>query len=82
MVCLYGNFQNSELHPWECCTTLDSKRAVWALFSPENRHIWISSVSVNTRRQGAVRMEPGSAQWCPVLGQEAVGTNWHTGSSF
>ena len=25
-------------------------------------------------------MEPGSLQWCPVSGQEAMGTNWHTGA--
>jgi len=24
-------------------------------------------------------MKPGSLQWCPVPGQEAVGTDWKTG---
>jgi len=24
-------------------------------------------------------MEPGSFQWCPVIRQEAMGTNWNTG---
>ena len=24
---------------------------------------------------GVKRMEPGSVQWCPVLGEEAMGTN-------
>ena len=29
-----------------------------------------------------MRTEPGSSQWCPVPGQETVGTNWNTGGSI
>ena len=35
----------------------------------------LSSMSANTWREGAKRMEPGSFQWCPVTGQGAMGTN-------
>ena len=28
------------------------------------------------------RTEPGSFQWCPMTGPEAVGTNWNTGGSL
>ena len=42
----------------------------------------VSSVYVNTWREGAKRTEPGSFQWCPVTGQEAMGTNWKTEGSI
>lgn len=29
-------------------------------------------------REGARKTEPGSFQWCPMTGQEAVGTHWNT----
>ena len=35
----------------------------------------ISSMSINTCREGAKGTEPGSFQWCPVTGPEAMGTN-------
>jgi len=35
----------------------------------------ISSMCVNTLREGAKRMVPGSSDWCPVPGPKAVGTN-------
>lgn len=37
--------------------------------------------SVNTRRESANRMEPGSFKQCPEPGQEAVGKKWPTGGS-
>ena len=42
----------------------------------------ISSMYTNTWKEGAKRMEPGSFQWCPVTGQEAMGTHRHTGDSL
>ena len=42
----------------------------------------ISSVSMNTWREGAMRTKPGSCQWRPVPGQEAVDTKWNTGGSL
>lgn len=54
---------------WEC----------WGLFSLETRGVGgISSVSVNTWREGARKREPGTVQWCPSTGPKAVGTNWNT----
>lgn len=38
----------------------------------------ISSMSTNTWRVGAKRMEWDSLQWCSVSGQETVGTYWNT----
>lgn len=35
----------------------------------------ILSRSVNTQRESTKKMEPSSAQWRPVPGQEATGTN-------
>ena len=35
----------------------------------------------DTWSEGAKRTEPGSSQWCPVPGPEAVGTKWNTGGS-
>jgi len=32
-------------------------------------------MSINTCREGAKKMEPGSPQQCPVTGPEATGTN-------
>lgn len=29
--------------------------------------------------EGAKKTEPDCSQWCPVSGQETVGTNWNTG---
>ena len=37
--------------------------------------------ALNTWREGAKKTEPASLQWCPVTGQEAMGTNWNTGGS-
>ena len=37
---------------------------------------------INSWRQGAKTMEQGSFQWCPVTGQEPVGTHWNTGGSL
>jgi len=37
-------------------------------------------MSINTRREETEKSEPGSCQWCPVPGQEAMGTNWHPGT--
>jgi len=42
----------------------------------------ISLTSINTWRQGEESMETGSAQRCPVPGQEAVGTNCSPGGSL
>ena len=53
------------------------------LFSLEKGRLRrISSVSVDTCREGAKRMESVSIQCSPVPGQEAVGTNWKTGCSL
>ena len=47
------------------------------LFSLEKRRLrGILSMYVNTWREGAKGTEPGSFQWCPVAGPEAMGTNW------
>lgn len=39
-------------------------------------------MSINTWDEGAKRTEPGSLQWCPVKGSEAMGTTWKTGDSL
>jgi len=45
------------------------------LFSLEKRRLrGISTICVNSFREGAERTEPGSCQWCPVTGPEAMGT--------
>lgn len=50
------------------------------LLSPEKRRpSSISSVSINTCREGTKEMEPGSFQWCPVTGLEATGTSQNSG---
>lgn len=49
-------------------------------FSQENRWLSrISSMHTNTWGEGEERRGPGSFQWCPVPGQEAMGTSWNTG---
>jgi len=35
----------------------------------------IASMYTNTCRQGSKKTRPSSFQWCPVTGQEAMGTN-------
>jgi len=35
----------------------------------------ISLTYVNTRSEGAKKMESGCSQWCAVTGPEAMGTN-------
>ena len=54
------------------------------LFSLKKRRLMrgILSMYINTWREGAKRMEPGSFQWCPVTGLQAMGTNWNTGGSL
>lgn len=48
------------------------------MFSLEKRGLeGISSMPIDTCREDAKGMEPGSVWWCPVPGQEAVGTNEH-----
>jgi len=43
------------------------------LFSLEKKRLQgISSMCI---REGAQKMEPGSSQWCSVMGQDAMGTN-------
>lgn len=32
-------------------------------------------------REAVKKMELGSLQWCPVIGQEAMGTNWNAEGS-
>lgn len=32
-------------------------------------------------KAGAIWMGPDSSQWCPAIEQDAIGTNWNTGSS-
>lgn len=45
------------------------------LFTLEERRFrGIFSTSRNNCREGAQRMKPGSFQWCPVTGPEAMGT--------
>jgi len=36
---------------------------------------------INTLRQGVRKREKDSFQWCPVTGQEALGTDENTGGS-
>lgn len=51
--------------------------------SLEQSRLWgMESMPVNTSREGAKRMEPGSSQWCLVTGPETTGTNWTTGGSL
>jgi len=46
------------------------------LFSLEKRRLWgISSMYVNTRKEGAKKMEPGSVQCCLRAGPEVMDTN-------
>lgn len=40
-----------------------------------------AGTDINTWREGGKKMQPGSPQWCPVSGQEAMGTSWHTEAS-
>jgi len=48
----------------------------WDCFSLEKRrHRGILPMYINISREGAKRMEPGSFQWCPVTGPEAMGKN-------
>jgi len=42
----------------------------------------ISAIWINIWREGIKGTEPGSLLWCPVPGQEAMGTNWNTGCSL
>jgi len=42
----------------------------------------ILPMSINTWREDAKRMEPGTLQRCPVPVQTAVGTSWNTGGSL
>ena len=51
---------------WDC--------AIW------RRLRGISSVYINTSREGAKRTELGSFQWCPVTGPEIMSASWKTGS--
>ena len=37
---------------------------------------------IHTYREGAKKVEPGSFQWCPVTGQEAMDTNWNKAGFF
>jgi len=39
------------------------------------------SMSMNTWKETAAKMEPHSSQGCPVARQEATGTNWDTGGT-
>ena len=53
------------------------------LFRLEKRSLReILSASINSWRGGVKKMEPGSFQWCPAPGPEAVCTNWGTGGSL
>lgn len=36
-------------------------------------------MSIHTRKEGAKEIEPGSFQWCPLPGQDAIGTDGNTG---
>lgn len=42
----------------------------------------ISSVHINTFRDGVKRTGPCCFQWCPVPVQGSVGTKWDTGGSI
>jgi len=48
----------------------------------KGRHRGTSSKSINTWREKAKTLETGFAQWFPLPGQEAMGTNWHAGGSL
>jgi len=42
------------------------------LFTQKRKLRRISSMRINTRWRRAERMAPGSFQWCPLTGQEAI----------
>lgn len=42
----------------------------------------ILSILINIERAGAQWMGPSCFWWCPVIAQEAIGTNWNTGFSI
>lgn len=52
---------------WECWDCLAQKR---------EDSVRISSMCINPWREGAEMTEPGSFQWCTLIEQEAMGTNW------
>jgi len=61
---------------------LEDRLGELGLLSPERSLRGISSIPINTRREGAERTEPGSVRWCPVPRPEATGTKGSTGGSL
>ena len=81
---VYWREFNSRPWKWWRAWCSSSVRRSWescAPYSLEKRRLSrISSMTIDTCRESAKRVEPDSFQLCPVPGQEAMGTNWNTGS--
>lgn len=54
----------------------------WGLFGEGEAHGRISLVCINTWREGAKKMEPGSSWLCLVPGYKAIVINWKAGGSL
>ena len=53
------------------------------LLSPQKKSFRrISSMPINTQREGTGKTEPDSVQWCPVPGPETTDTKGSTGGSL
>lgn len=54
--------------------------AAGPVYPREQNTQWVSDQCIE--RKGAKKIGPDSSHWCSVIGQEATGANWNTGSSI